>query len=332
MNIEELEKKFHAGPATVVVVGSINLDLNSFVETFPLPHQTIRAKDSNLSAGGKGFNQAVAAARAGATVYFVGCIGDDLSGLTAVKTLQENGVNTDFIKKISDVHTGTANILVADGGANMIAVSAGANKELKVEDVIRAKAVIAQADVLVCQLECPLDVVEFALQTARSQGVVTVLNPAPAAEDVSQHLSLTDYVTPNELEALEITGFDPAQPSQRHVAAEKLKSLGSLGSVITLGDVGAYLSDKKGKHYMLNAYSVDAINSTGAGDIFNGAFSCGLSRGYSLVEAAVYASAASAISVTAKSTYDSAPIHSQIIQFIDQQGDYSCDLLQENEL
>ena len=327
MNIEQLHHRFNDKPATIVVVGSINLDLISFVDSFPLPNQTIHAHESNLDAGGKGFNQAIAAARAGASVFFVGCVGDDAAGQTAVDILKDNGVDTQFVRKVDDVHTGTANILVANGGSNMIAVSAGANAQVMIQDVVNASELIESADILLCQLECPIEVVEFALKKAKSMNVASVLNPAPAVDGANKLMGLADYVTPNEVEALEFTSLDPTQKSQRQLASDTLKSQessnGSMRSVITLGPEGAYLSDNNGSNYMLNAFKVSAINTTGAGDIFNGAFVCGLARNYSFVDSAIYASAASAISVTGKSTYDSAPRHSEIIEFISHQPDCS---------
>jgi len=315
MNILDLDQRFNQKPATIVVVGSINLDLSSFVREFPLPNQTIDANDSSLSAGGKGFNQAIAAARAGAKVYFVGCVGDDVAGNSAINTLVENGVDTQFIKKVDGVHTGTANIMVAEGGANMIAVSPGANHQLNTEDLADMLAILETADMLICQLECPLEVVEYALTNARSAAVTTVLNPAPAVAGAAKLIELADYVTPNEIEAMEITGSDPTEPSQRKIVSQQLNKLGAKGSVITLGPQGAYLTDMEGVSCMLSSFDVTAVNTTGAGDTFNGAFVCGMARHYSLVDSAIYASAASAISVTGKSAYDSAPTHSEILSY-----------------
>lgn len=326
MSIKELHKRYNENPATVVVVGSINLDLSSFVSEFPIPNQTISAYDSNLSAGGKGFNQAIAAARVGANVYFVGCVGDDVSGKAAIDTLNENGVDTQFVKLVSGVHTGTANIMVADGGANMIAVSPGANEHVEIDDVAKAIELIEQVDMMICQLECPVEVVKFALTLAKSKGIATVLNPAPVIEGAASLIGMADYVTPNELEALGITGHDPTQITQRQAASNKLKSLGAAASVITLGSEGAYLSSSTDSNYMLPAFKVDAVNTTGAGDTFNGALTCGLARNYSLINAAIYASAASAISVTGKSAYDSAPTHQQVIHFLSEQDDCSLNL------
>lgn len=327
MSSENISERLNNDAASVVIVGSINLDLSSFVETFPVRNQTIAAHESNISAGGKGLNQAIAAARAGAKVSFVGCVGNDAAGTAAVKVLQDNEVDTTFIKVVDHVHTGTANIMVADGGDNMIAVSPGANYQLTTSDIANATECFETADVMLCQLECSIEVVDFAMQVADSHGVSRILNPAPVIDGVEDFFHFADYVTPNETEALDLTGFDPLDSEFRQLASDKLRSLGASNSVITLGSLGSFITRADGSCYRLAAFSVEAINTTGAGDTFNGAFACGIARGYDLVDAAIYASAASAISVTGKSAYDSAPRHKDIIGFINSQPEIS-ELLQ----
>ena len=323
MSKNNITQRLHNGAVSVVVVGSINLDLSSFVSTFPLKNQTIVAKESNISAGGKGLNQAIAAARSGANVSFVGCVGNDPAGTAAVNVLRDNGVDTTFLKIIDGVHTGTANIMIADSGTNMIAVSPGANHHLNTCDLAAAADLIQDADAMLCQLECTLEAVDFAMQMADSRDIPTILNPAPAIAGLLGLFHYADYVTPNETETLDITGHDPLDTQSRKIAADKLRALGAHNSVITLGSLGSFITDSNGSAYMLSSYKVDAINATGAGDTFNGAFSCGIARGYDIVDAAVYASAASAISVTGKSAYDSAPMHDEIVEFIISQGDLS---------
>jgi len=319
MSSKNINQRFNNNAVSVVVVGSINLDLSSFVETFPVRNQTIAAHESNISAGGKGLNQAIAAARTGAKVSFVGCVGNDAAGAAAMKVLEDNGVDTTFVKVVDHVHTGTANILVADGGDNMIAVSPGANHQLTTSDVANATERIETADVMLCQLECSLAVVDFAMQVADTHNVSKILNPAPVVDGVLDLIHFADYITPNETEALDLTNFDPLDTPFRQLAADKLRGMGASNAVITLGSLGSFIAGVDGHSHMLAPFSVEAINTTGAGDTFNGAFACGIARGYELVDAAIYASAASAISVTGKSAYDSAPRHHDIIDFINSQ-------------
>ena len=312
----EYSERLHKKPVNVVVVGSINMDLSAFVKDFPKKNQTIAAKSSEISAGGKGLNQAVAAARAGANVTFIGCVGDDSAGIAALQVLKDNDVDTHYIKVDKQTHTGTANIIIADDGANMIAVSAGANYSLTRQDIARASSVLQSADVLLCQLECPLDAVEQALKIAKAASVITIMNPAPAVDEATKLLPYADFVTPNETEALSLTHIDPTLPENRPLTTRRLMSEGAKNAVVTLGSAGAYVTAQDGRQFMLSAFTVDVVNTTGAGDTFNGAFACAIARNYALTDATLYATAASGISVSDKTAFDSAPTHETTVDFI----------------
>ena len=177
--------------AKIVVVGSINCDLTCYLESFPKKHETVLAKRSSQSLGGKGLNQAVAAARAGANVSFVGCVGEDQFGARALEYLVDNGIDTQHVRREPTMPTGTASIVVTDQGKNFIAVALGANACVNLADVANADEVIRQADVLVVQLEIPAEAIKAALSTAATHNVLSILNPAPATEFARENVPPT---------------------------------------------------------------------------------------------------------------------------------------------
>ena len=325
MNTNVLTNNTSNKETKIVVLGSINCDLSSFVTDFPAPNQTISTRESNLSIGGKGLNQAVSAARAGAQVHFIGCVGDDTFGNIAIDFLHKNNVNTTHIRKIKGTATGTANILISENGQNMIAVSSGANQDLSPSDVIATKELIASADILITQLESPLETVELALKTASENNVTSILNPAPATKQAVDFIAFADFITPNEIETCELTDIDPVDDSQennKQLAANALQKIGAKNIVMTLGKQGCFVTGD-GQQEFIPAFSVKAVNTTGAGDVFNGAFAVAIARNLSITDAANYANAASAISVTRKSASDAAPTHQEISKFIREHADSS---------
>jgi len=301
----------------VVVVGSINYDITSYLKEFPAPNETLFAKTYKTAIGGKGLNQAVAAARIGANVKMIGCVGDDGFGEQAVAHLMDNDVDCSMVVRSKEAPTGFAAIMVNDAGDNMISVASGANKALNPKDVLAAKDLIENADIVITQSEVSADVIAAALEIANAAGVPTVLNPAPADPSAIPLLKYSTYVTPNESETETLTGFYPEGELPIEDAIHKFKEYGAGNIVITLGSRGALYSDG-GSAKRVDPFAVKSIDSTGAGDVFNGVFSVSIARGMTPEDAIKYASAAAAISVT-RLTADCAPTQAEVTAFLETQ-------------
>ena len=216
--------------AKIVVVGSFNADLVSYMERMPRPGETVHGDRFATGAGGKGSNQAVAAARLGADVAFIGRVGNDVFAELAYEIWEAEGVDHRFVTRDSEVATGVAPILVDSSGENMIVVVLGANRRIRQSDIDRARSTIAEADMLVIQLEVNLEIVPYALKTAKEYGVTTILNPAPAAAIAVETIQLADYLTPNETELETLSGAAVADVIS---AARGLLSRGDQRAVVT---------------------------------------------------------------------------------------------------
>lgn len=300
---------------SIVVVGSVNTDLTVQASRVARPGETLLGREFTVSHGGKGANQAVAAARLGAAVTFVGCVGRDNLGDDAVAALDDEGVDTRYIRRVNEHPSGVALIVVGDDGENAIIVAPGSNAELTAENVTDATPAFNEADVVLVQLEVPLPAVEQALTIGRSRGATTILNPAPA-QPLSKHiLSLVDWLTPNETEAALLAG-------EENKTSEKLASIGrsliesNVGKVVvTRGSAGStYISPDE--TFDVEPLRVDAIDTVGAGDAFNGALAVALGRGDAVREALRFASAAAAISVTRRSAQASMPTIDEVEHFM----------------
>jgi len=290
--------------AKIVVVGSFNVDLTSYVERIPVPGETVAGDRFVTGPGGKGSNQAVAAARLGAEVTFIGRIGDDVFAPIALNIWKDEGINTDFVVQDPDNSTGVAPITVESSGENSIVVVLGANLAITKADIDKAADVIADADVVITQLEISDEIVEYALQTARDKGVTTILNPAPARPVKAEVLALADYITPNETELATLAGM-----SVDDDVAEMARSLlvtDEQAVVATLGSAGAQFV-KRDSSEMIPTYKVDVVDTTGAGDAFNGGFAVGLAEGKNLADAIRFGNATAALSVTKPGTAPSMP-------------------------
>ena len=301
----------------VVVVGSINYDITSYLAEFPQPNETLFAKDYKTAIGGKGLNQAVAAARIGAHVKMIGCVGTDGFGEQAIAHLTANGVDCDAVIHSDETPTGFAAIMVNDAGDNMISVASGANKALLPEHVEAARDILESADIVITQSEVSAEVIAKALEIANGAGVKTVLNPAPADPSALPLLRHSTFVTPNESETEVLTGHYPEGDTGIQNAVAAFKKHGAQNVLITLGSRGALVSDG-GEAHIVEPFSVTSIDSTGAGDVFNGVFSVSIARGLAPADAVRYASAAAAISVT-RLTADSAPTLDEVATFLDAQ-------------
>lgn len=293
------------------MVGSSNTDLTVRVAELPRPGETVLGGEFYRTAGGKGANQAVAAARAGGRVSFVGCVGEDAMGRQALRNLAEEGIDTEHVFAAAEAPSGVALIMVDADGENSIAVAPGANAELLPERLGEAKKVIAEADVLIAQLETPIETVERAVQTAAEGGATVVLNPAPAQPLERKVLRHVSVLTPNAAEAEGLTGVEVDGKSGLQEAAARLHSQGVETVVVTLGARGVYLSGAAGEE-LVPGLQVEANDTTAAGDVFNGALAVALSEGRSLPEAAHFANTAAALSVTVRGAQCSVPLREDI--------------------
>lgn len=276
----------------ILVAGSANMDLVAFADRLPVPGETLLGGAFQSFAGGKGGNQAVAAARAGGKVAFLGRVGSDIFGGRLRKGLQDNGVDTRFLGEVEGA-SGVA-IILSGGGNNMIVVAPGANDALTAGAI--DKSAFAGIRFVLAQLETPLDGVMEIARSARAVGAVFILDPAPARALPSELLAQVDWLTPNESEACTLLGLKSlGAPDEM---ARRLKALGSRGVVLKMGGQGAVLLGEDDTPVTIPAHKVAVADTTAAGDAFNGAFAVALSEGKSPLEAVRFAMAAAAISVT----------------------------------
>jgi ribokinase len=278
----------------------------------PKPGETKIGGDFSMAAGGKGANQAVGAARAGGSVTLVARVGNDMFGDKAVAGFKKDGIIVDYVFRDSVEKSGVALIFVArKSGENSIAVASGANGRLSPADVRKAKKAIAEANLLILQLETPLATVQAAAALAAKAGVRVILNPAPARALPDQLLKQISIFTPNEIEAEFFTGIKVSTLEDASRAAGKLMAKGLETVVITLGSRGSLVANKEGTTFV-PGFKVKPIDTTGAGDIYNGALAVALGEGKPILEAARYANAAGAISVTRLGAQPSTPSRKEI--------------------
>ena len=302
--------------AKIVVVGSFNTDLVSYLQRMPRPGETVHGDTFVTGAGGKGSNQAVAAARLGAEVTFIGRVGNDVFANLAYEIWDAEGVSRDYVIQDQDHATGVAPILVDSQGENMIVVVLGANLNIQPSDIDDAKDRIAAADVLLAQLEINLDMVAYALKTAKKLGIATILNPAPATPLSSDTMQLADYLTPNETELETLSGQAGQDVTAR--ARSLLTRVGQT-AVVTLGAQGAQIvSQNQSIH--LETFEVDVVDTTGAGDAFNAGLAVALAEGKDLRAAVRFANATAALSVTKPGTARSVPRRAEVDALITERG------------
>lgn len=305
--------------AEIVVVGSLNIDLVVRVARLPQPGETVPGGDVQTIPGGKGANQAAAAARLGGQVALVGCVGNDAFGMRLIDNLAAQQVDTARVRVDDGAPTGMALILVDECGENSIVVSAGANGRLSRRDLDAAEALLARARLLLLQLEVPLDSVAYALALARRHGVQTVLNPAPAQALPRDLLAQVDCLVPNETEASQLTGMAVHDPHSAAAAAQQLRSWGVGAVIVTLGGQGALLAD--GRQVMhVPAPAVQVMDTTAAGDAFIGGLSVALVSGRPLEEAVRYAVCAGALAVTRFGAQTSLPSAEEVAALYVQTG------------
>ena len=295
----------------ILVVGSSNTDMVIKAAHLPRPGETILGGTFFMNPGGKGANQAVAIARLGGPVTFICKTGSDIFGHQSQQLFEEEGINTSYVFSDSENPSGVALITVDEKAENCIVVASGANANLLPSDLAKAEEAIEQADLVLMQLEVPMETVRFVANIAWQKGKKVILNPAPAhplPADLLRHLYL---ITPNETEAEMITGVKITDETSAGEAARVLAGMGVQHVIITLGSKGALIYSD-GKAEMVPALKVEAVDTTAAGDVFNGALTVALSEGRSLKDAARFACKASVISVTRVGAQSSAPYRNEV--------------------
>lgn len=293
------------------MIGSSNVDMVVRTSHLPAPGETILGGEFFMNQGGKGANQAVAIKRLGGNLIFMAKLGNDVLGRQSVGYFKKEGIDTRYIALDEDSASGVALIGVDDHAENSIVVASGANMLLNEQDVDKMLEEMCEGDILLMQLEIPLQTVEYAARKAFGKGVKVVLNPAPARslpKELFRHLYM---VTPNRIEAEMLTGIKIANDADVEKVAEEICAMGVKNVIITLGSKGCLIREE-GVSYRIDAFKVEPVDTTAAGDTFNGALCVGLSEGMDLKQAAVMASKASSIAVTRMGAQSSIPYREEL--------------------
>ncbi len=299
----------------IVVVGSVNTDMVVKGRQLPVPGETVTGGHFVMAAGGKGANQAVAAARLGAEVTLVAKVGQDIFGDQAVENFHREGIQTNCLLRDGRNATGVALILVDERGENLISVASGANHSLTPSEINNAAACIRSADVLMLQLETPMETVCEAAKIASEAGIPVILDPAPAAPLSSDLLCHIDYLTPNESEAEQLTGIAVVDEATARQAAEKLLAAGAKNVLVTMGAKGVLVANA-GQTVMISALKITAVDTTAAGDAFNGGLAWALGSGMDFIAAVRHASFVGALSATRLGAQPSLPTKDELERFV----------------
>ncbi len=297
----------------ILIVGSINMDLVVRVSHTPKPGETVLGSDFATFPGGKGANQAVAASRMGGEVSMVGRVGMDDFGNALLQELVDNKVRTTHVIKDPTAPSGIAMITVAPDGENMIVVASGANSKVSEEDVNDAHSLMSDVDIMLIQMECPLETIIAAINLADVHNLPVILNPAPAQPLSKDLLSKVEYLTPNQSELALLTGEEDIE-----AGVDKLRTWGIRNIVITLGSEGARVISKDIDLH-LPAFEVTAVDTTAAGDAFNGAFAVAIAEGDPLLKAVRYGMAAGALAATKRGAQPSLPTREEVEAFLSEQ-------------
>jgi ribokinase len=298
----------------IIVIGSSNTDMVIKTKRIPAPGETVLGGTFFMNAGGKGANQAVAAARLGGTVSFICKTGGDIFGLEAIAGFKKENINTDLIFTNEEKPSGIALITVDENAENCIVVAPGANASLSISDIEEIEDILVEAEIILMQLEIPLKTVAYIAEFAAENEVPVILNPAPGCELPDELLQNISIITPNENEAEKLTGITVTDIRSSKLAARSLCERGVETVIITLGAEGALLFDRDSAIH-IPGYKVNPVDTTAAGDVFNGALAVAISEKKSLEEAIDFACKAAAISVTRLGAQASAPFAHEISSF-----------------
>lgn len=296
----------------IIVIGSCNTDMVIKSDRLPVPGETILGGTFFMNSGGKGANQAVAVARLGGRVSFVAKTGNDIFGKQSIELYQTEHINTDYVFSDAKEPSGVALITVDAHGENCIVVASGANAHLMPKDVEHARKEVESGDILLMQLEIPYETVEYSAQIANEKGMKIILNPAPAQSLPQSLLNKLFLITPNRNEAEILSGIKVTDIESAKKAAKAISEKGVENVVITLGVQGSLVKEKD-NYYHVEACKVDTVDTTAAGDTFNGGLCVALSEGKSLKEAVEFAAKAAALTVTRMGAQSSIPYRKEIL-------------------
>ena len=304
----------------ITVVGSFVVGLTIRVPRMPVLGESLFGDEFDMGPGGKGTNQAIGAARLGAQVSLLACIGDDPFAAIAHDVYQQEGIAREYIRQIPNVNTAVGFVQLVPSGDNWIVGHLGANLHMRPEHVDEAEDLIAQSDIVLTQFEVPPEVVLRALELGRKHGALTVWNPAPAQLVAPKFLELVDVLTPNETELRILLDLPPSDPTPDEELAQRLLDLGTRQLVVTRGEKGAILATAEDVEYIPAVSDIAAVDVTGAGDSFNAALAVGLGEGLDLRQAAIWASRAGAYAVQHLGVINGLPTRAELLEFTEKTG------------
>ena len=296
----------------ISVLGIYVNDMSFVAPKLAKQGETVLGKEFRIGPGGKGTNQAIAISRAGMAVYLISTIGNDEYGKNAQTLLNKEKIHTKHINVSNDFQTGVAGIQIDEQGQNAIIVIPGAASHITINDIEKARKTIENSSVFISQLEAPVQCVEYALNIAFEKNVTTILNPAPAINIDKSILKKIDILTPNETEAASLSGIEIRNINDAKTAGKIILDFGVKFVVITLGEQGAIICSKKGFQHIESIEIANTIDTTGAGDAFNGALAVAIAEGYNIIRSVIFANTAAGISVTKSGTALSMPYRNEI--------------------
>jgi ribokinase len=295
----------------IIVIGSSNTDMVIQSDKLPLPGETVLGGDLIMNAGGKGANQAVAAAKLGGNVTFIAKVGDDQFGNSAIREFEEVGIDSRYVVKDPERPSGVALIMVDQNGENCISAALGANQSLNAQDIDRAESIFKESSYILVQLEVPLSTIEYASSKAKALDIPVVLNPAPAQPLTNDLYRNVHIITPNETETELLTGIQLDNEEQLKLAGQYFRNKGVSIVIITLGSRGAYVLSEEVDE-IIPGFSAEVKDTTAAGDTFNGALVVALSEGKSIQTAVQFANKAASVSVTRMGAQQSIPLRNEL--------------------